>query len=99
MPTFSVLSLFWNDYAKLSPAEKAAFLKARDEFIEDLQTLGGQRFRPSLRVKGVQRLPGVFEMTWAKNGRATFSCGTSVRSGEPHIIWRRIGTHAILNNP
>jgi hypothetical protein len=99
MPTYFVLLLFWNDYDKLSPAEKALFLQARDEFMEDLRTMQGQRFRPSLRVKGVQGYPGVFEMTWAKDGRATFSFGPSQISGESHIIWRRIGNHSIFKNP
>ncbi|HEX3270763.1 MAG TPA: hypothetical protein VHR15_08940 [Ktedonobacterales bacterium] len=42
---------------------------------------------------------GVFEMTWADDGRATFSYGTSSVPGEPHIIWRRVGSHDILQNP
>lgn len=33
-------------------------------------------------------------MTWAADGRATFEYGQEIRPGEPHIIWRRIGTHA-----
>ncbi len=99
MPTYLVLPLFWSDYAKLSPAEKAMFLQARDEFMEALALLGGQRFRPSLRIKGVQGYPGVFEMTWAKDGRATFSFGPSQIPGEPHIVGRRIGDHSIFKNP
>ena len=38
-------------------------------------------------------------MTWAPNGRATFEYGNEMRSGEPHIIWRRIGTHGIFRKP
>jgi hypothetical protein len=38
-------------------------------------------------------------MTWAPDGRATFSYGTPVKEGEAHIIWRRIGTHDIFTNP
>ncbi len=41
----------------------------------------------------------VFEMTWGPDGRATFSYGPSIRQGEPHIVWRRIGTHAIFADP
>ena len=39
---------------------------------------------------------GVFEMTWADDGRATFGYGEPVLEGEPHVVWRRIGTHAIF---
>lgn len=51
------------------------------------------------RVQGVCGHPGVYEMTWADDGRATFSYGSPQRSGEVHIVWRHIGTHDILRNP
>ncbi len=44
----------------------------------------------------VQGAPGVFEMTWAKDGRATWQYGPEQRPGTPHVIWRRIGGHAIF---
>lgn len=65
--------------------------------VADLRT--HSTFRPSLRVKGVQGYPSVFEMTWAPNGRATFQYGAEVQTGEAHVIWRRIGDHSILSNP
>jgi hypothetical protein len=33
------------------------------------------------------------------NGRATFTYGDEVVAGEPHIIWRRVGTHDVLSDP
>ena len=57
------------------------------------------RFRRGLRVKAVQGAPGVFEMSWAPDGRATYQHGDERRPGEPHIIWRRIGTHDIFVHP
>ncbi|MFD5663172.1 hypothetical protein [Streptomyces hirsutus] len=62
-------------------------------FVDDLRT---GRFRASLRVKGVQRAQGVFELTWDGDGRATWSYREEIVRGERHIIWRRIGTHDIL---
>jgi hypothetical protein len=56
-------------------------------------------FRPGLRVKGVTAHPGVFEMTWDNDGRATFSHGPERIAGQAHVIWRRIGTHAIFTPP
>jgi hypothetical protein len=43
--------------------------------------------------------PGVWEISWAADGRATFNYGDEVIPGERHIIWRRIGTHDIFDNP
>jgi hypothetical protein len=36
--------------------------------------------------------------TWAAEGRATFEYADEVH-GEPHIVWRRIGTHDIFRRP
>ncbi|HEV7161625.1 MAG TPA: hypothetical protein VGN25_00075 [Solirubrobacteraceae bacterium] len=36
------------------------------------------------------------EITFAPDGRATFEYGVEVMAGEPHVIWRRVGTHAVL---
>jgi hypothetical protein len=41
----------------------------------------------------------VFEMTWDNDGRTTFSYGEEQVPAEPHITWRRIGTHAIFTPP
>jgi hypothetical protein len=38
-------------------------------------------------------------MTRAPDGRATFQYGPEIAPGEPHVIWRRIGTHAIFREP
>lgn len=97
MPTREALPQFWRDWRELSGLQHEAFLRALDKFVEDLRARRG--FRAGLRVKGVQSSPGIFEMTWAPDGRATFSYGRSVVGDEPHIIWRRIGTHDVLREP
>ena len=38
-------------------------------------------------------------MTWAPNGRATFEYGDEITKGEPHVVWRRVGTHDVLDQP
>jgi hypothetical protein len=38
-------------------------------------------------------------MSWAADGRATFEYGTEVIPGEPHVIWRRNGTHGVFRHP
>jgi hypothetical protein len=40
----------------------------------------------------------VFEMTWARDGRALFKYGTSPRAGDIHITWLRVGTHDTLRD-
>lgn len=97
MPTHEEFSQFLREFAALTPAQRAQFLDALQKMIGDLRA--GASFRPSLRIKGVQGHPGVFEMTWAPDGRATFHYGPEVRTGEAHIVWRRIGDHSILKNP
>ena len=96
MPTFSQTDRFRRDFAQLSTAQKAAFRAAVARFVADLPA---GSFRPGLRVKGVQGAEGVFEMSWARDGRATFEYGPPVRGGEIHIVWRRIGTHDIFTRP
>ena len=96
MPTFAQTDRFRRDFAKLTAAQKAAFRAAAAKFVADLPSGG---FRPGLRVRGVQSAAGVFEMTWADDGRATFEDGSAVREGETHIVWRRTGTHDIFTHP
>jgi len=81
----------------LSPADGEQFRAAIAAFVEDLGA--GHGFRPGLRVTGVRGRRGVYAITWAPDGRATFSYGASLQEGEPHINWRRIGTHSIFSQP
>ncbi len=97
MPTYERLPAFIRDWKRLGPTEQRAFLAAVRRLVEDLRRGGG--FRPGLRVKGVQGAEGVFELTWAPDGRATFSYGAEQQPGEAHVVWRRIGTHEILKAP
>ena len=95
MPTFSLTDQFRRDFAGLTAAQKAAFRAAAAKLAVDLPS---QSFRPGLRVRGVQGAAGVFEMTCADDGRATFEYG-SVREGETHIIWRRVRSRTIFTRP
>ena len=97
MPTFEWEVVFGREFARLDRGNQAAFLAAVAQFVEDLAA--GSSPRPGLRVKGVKGSSGVFEMSWAEDGRATFACGEERAQGQPHIIWRRVGTHAIFRRP
>ncbi|WP_371497452.1 hypothetical protein OG871_15910 [Kitasatospora sp. NBC_00374] len=96
MPTYESLAHFLRDWKHLDAAQKAAFLVAVAQFVADLQA--GQGFRRGLRVKKMQGHPDVWELSWAPDGRATFSYGEPVQAGQPRIVWRRIGTD-IFNRP
>jgi hypothetical protein len=95
MPTRDVLASFWRDWDELTPQQQRQFKTALRKFVTDLRA---GSFRPGLRVKRIQGTREIFEMTWAKDGRATFEYGKEVRAN-PHIIWRRIGTHDIFRAP
>ena len=95
MPTYERLPRFDRDWEALDTSQQIRFRDAVARFVEDLEA---GVFRPGLRVKGVAGAAGVFEMTWAPDGRATFSYGPERGRGS-HVIWRRIGTHAVLRQP
>ncbi len=97
MPTHSERQSFWEDWRHLTAEQREQFQKARRKLVHDLKQ--GQGIRAGLRVKRVQKVSGVYEITWAPDGRATFEFGNEIKSGEPHVIWRHIGSHDILENP
>lgn len=96
MPTYAPTPEFVRDFRSLGPEERILYLLAVRKFVQDLRT---RRFRKGLRVKALRGHEGIFEMTWAPDGRATFEYGPEVRAGDPHIIWRRVGGHDIFSNP
>ncbi|MDQ3647584.1 MAG: hypothetical protein M3433_03180 [Actinomycetota bacterium] len=98
MPTFERTRRFRREYLALSREQREAFKRALGVFI------GATRSHPpafprSLRVKGVQGHPGVYEMSFGDGGRATFEYGEELRPGEAHVVWRRIGDHSIFRSP
>lgn len=97
MPTYAWIALFRRDWQKLTRDQQVAFLRAVVIFVEDLAADAG--FRPGLRVKKMKGHQNIWEMTWAPDGRATFSYAEAVEPGQPHVVWRRIGTHEIFKEP
>jgi hypothetical protein len=96
MPTYLRLPRFNRDSGRLSQPEQARFRAALAVFVADLAA--GRGFRPGLRAR---KMAGhdIWEMTWAPDGRATFSYGQQARNGEVRIIWRRVGSHQIFTAP
>jgi hypothetical protein len=75
MPTYEVLASFWRDWRSLMPQQQRAFRQVLEQFIADVRR---GTFRPGLRVKRVQGYTGVWEVSWAADGRATFEYGDEI---------------------
>lgn len=80
MLTHEELEPFWEDLKRLTPAEREAFMTSVRRFVADL---GRGQFRAGLRIKRVPGHPGIWELTWAPTGRATFEYDTARHPGEP----------------
>ena len=96
-PTYESRPTFGTDYRKLTAEQQKRFLAAVADMVEDIKNR--RPFRPGLRVKRVQGTAHLWEMTWAPDGRATWQYGSQRSSGDPHVVWRRIGTHDIFRAP
>lgn len=93
------MAAFTRAYMRLSPAQRAQFKMALQEFVTALLEIEAGRtstFPHKLRIKKVKGVDGIWEMTWAPNGRATFSWGQEQQPGKRHVVWLDIGTHNIL---
>lgn len=98
MATYEMSPRFKRDYRDLSATQRTRARSAARDFAADLNQKIAPR--PGLRVKRVRAAPpGIFELTWAPDGRATFEFGREIRAGETHIVWRRVGTHAVFKHP
>lgn len=96
MPHYSTTPRFRRDLKLLPKAMRTRFVAiVRDHFVPDLEK---GRFRPGLRVKRIESTSGVYEMTFAPNGRATWQYGPTIEPGVPHVVWRRVGTHDVLDD-
>jgi hypothetical protein len=98
VPTFERLARFDREFRRLPRELQRAFLAMLPVFVAALKE-DPPVFPPALRVHRVQETAGVWEITFAPDGRATFEYGAEVMAGEPHVVWRRVGTHAVLSEP
>jgi hypothetical protein len=100
---YVVLDSFKADYKRLSPGEQSLLKKALPTFVaacDRYATDPAAAWPASLRVKDVERAPGIFEMTWSfsgPDGRATFEWVEI--DGQLAVRWRRIGGHEIFKSP
>jgi hypothetical protein len=100
---YVVTASFKADYQRLSATERTLFKQVLPAFVAACDRYATTPVTPwptSLRVKPVERAPGIFEMTWSfsgPDGRATFEW--IQLDGELALRWRRIGTHRIFRAP
>lgn len=105
MPTYDTEDSFRQDYRRLRPDQRALFKRALRDFIrvlrewENEQRPGIPVFPAHLGVKPmVNQRTVIWEFRWAADGRCTWKYG-GAQPGRIHVIWRRIGTHAIYEAP
>lgn len=98
MPAFDRLALFKRECRRLTPEQKARFKIAVAKLVAALkQTPPGLPGDPLARPLAGHH--GLYELRFAPNGRATFMFGAPVRGDQPHVIWRRIGGHEVMDRP
>jgi len=98
VPTFARLARFDREFRRLPRELQRAFLAMLPVFIAALKK-SPPSFPAALRIHRVQGSAGIWEITFAADGRATFEYGEEIVPGEPHIIWRRVGSHDVLSEP
>jgi hypothetical protein len=98
VPTFERLPRFDREFRRLPRELQRAFLTMLPVFIAALREKPPS-FPPALRIKRVQGGVGIWEITFAPDGRATFEYGEELVEGEAHVIWRRVGGHGVLGEP
>ncbi|HZU76584.1 MAG TPA: hypothetical protein VFA70_07455 [Dehalococcoidia bacterium] len=105
MPTSEATARFFSEYERLRPDQQEQFKAALREFVSVLRAMervsfrGIPRFPAHLGVKPMVNHRSIMEFAWAPDGRATWEYGPPIRSGMYHIRCRRIGTHAIYDDP
>jgi hypothetical protein len=93
VPTYEETNRFNSEYNRLSADKQALFNQARKEWVAALKA---HRAPPArLGIRRFLSIEGMYEFHFAPNGRALFRYGPEKQSGEPHIIWERIGGHDI----
>lgn len=99
MPTYEAAESFFRDLSRLTAEQRLEWGVGLQKFIEDvtaIETGQSTSFRAGLRVKPYKKAPGVFEMSWASDGRSLWKYGEPLAEDKRHVQWLRIGTHDIF---
>ncbi|HET7049475.1 MAG TPA: hypothetical protein VFI54_14525 [Solirubrobacteraceae bacterium] len=97
-PTFDRLAQFKRDYAKLTPPQRDLFRAAVKKFVAPFSTTPPGEFgQPHIRE--LKEHPGYYELRFATDTRAIYTFGEAIRRGQPHVVWCRIGSDGVLDQP
>lgn len=103
---FALTSAFTRDLAKLAPEHQRLFRAAiHDHFLPAIEAgafTGTPPWPPRLRIHQLAGTTTIYSLTWSfasPDGRATFQLETDTTTGDTVLIWRRIGTHRIYDQP
>ena len=98
------LESFRADFGRLPAEHRATFLHILSAYFLPAIALGSfagsPPWPPRLRVHRVSNSE-IYSLTWnfsSPDGRATFHLEKTA-AGEPMLVWRRIGDHAIYRRP
>ena len=97
MPTHDKEDTFWADWKQLTPEQRRYFQIKVTELTRKIKQ--GIITPTELGLKKYRGQAGIWEFRFGGNSRALLRLGNEVELGELHIIWLRIGTHTIYNNP
>jgi hypothetical protein len=95
-PTFDRLGQFKRDYVNLTVRQREQFRAAAKKFVAPLSTTPPGELGQSL-VREVKGHPGFWELRIDRELRAIYTFGTSIRQGQPHVIWCRVGAEDALD--
>ncbi|MDD2817421.1 MAG: hypothetical protein PHN51_01335 [Candidatus Nanopelagicales bacterium] len=101
---FEATPRFDRDFLGLPSEHRRAFMSVVQQFHDGCVAFEASRqssvWPSALHVRRMVSAPRVWEMTWSfasPDSRATFEFNE--RDGELLVRWRRIGNHAIYQNP
>jgi hypothetical protein len=95
-PTFDRLAQFKRDYEKLTRSQREGFRAAVKKFVAPFSTTPPGDFGEPF-VRELREHPGYFEMRFDAETRAIYTFGQAIRRGQPHVVWCRIGSNAVLD--
>ena len=86
---YAAADTFYRSYERLDPEDRTRFRNAVSMLMEAFGR--NEELPASLRVRPVAGAEDIYEMSWAADGRATFSIRSDPDGDQRVIFWRRVG--------